>query len=41
MTRIQWRFENVSVKMALQTAEPYERLGKILVVRRTLSWLNM
>jgi hypothetical protein len=41
MTRVQWRFENVSVKMALQRAESYEISGMILTVRRKLSWPNM
>jgi len=40
MTRVQWRLENISIKMALQRAESYERLGMILTVRRTQSWPN-
>ena len=41
MIRVQWRLENVSVKMALQRAESYETLGMILTVSLTLSWSNM
>lgn len=41
MPRVQWRFENVSVRMALRRAESYESLGMILTVRHTLSWPYM
>jgi hypothetical protein len=41
ITRVQWSFASVSVKMALQRAEWYERLGTNLTARRTLSWPNM